>query len=131
MTSDMLNRFNRDTRWLATGLLGTVVFAALVLAAQLQEHHPKSVVLSEERVRTDVDHALTRIAPQENSSSEMGQQHQLRHPVPRSVLKQIATTFRRMQVPGISHIGKRLRECSSRRFPEQDGGHPSGQGSLT
>jgi hypothetical protein len=68
MTSDMLNRFNRDTRWLATGLLGTVVFAALVLAAQLQEHHPKSVVLSEERVQTDVDHALTKIAPTFSSS---------------------------------------------------------------
>jgi hypothetical protein len=47
MTSDMLNRFNRDTRWLATGLLGTVVFAALVLAVQLQEHHSESVAVPE------------------------------------------------------------------------------------
>jgi hypothetical protein len=31
-TSDTIRRFNRDTRWLATGLLGTLVFAALALA---------------------------------------------------------------------------------------------------
>jgi hypothetical protein len=72
MTSDMVNRFNRDTRWLAIGLLGTLVFAALVLAVQLQEHHSESVVVPEERVRTEVDHALAKIDPQENSSSQMG-----------------------------------------------------------
>jgi hypothetical protein len=33
-------RFNRDTGWLATGLVGTVVFAAIVLA--VQEHQPKA-----------------------------------------------------------------------------------------
>jgi hypothetical protein len=33
-------RFNRDTGWLATGLVGTVVFAAIVLA--VQEHHPNA-----------------------------------------------------------------------------------------
>ena len=31
---DMISRFNRDTVWLATGVLGTVVFAALVLAVE-------------------------------------------------------------------------------------------------
>ena len=82
MTSDMLNRFNRDTRWLATGLLGTVVFAALVLAVQLQEHHPESVVLPEERVQTGVVQALTKIAPQENSSSQMGAVTSTPAPVP-------------------------------------------------
>jgi hypothetical protein len=39
-TSDMIRRFNRDTWRLATGVLGAVVFAALVLA--VQEHHPKA-----------------------------------------------------------------------------------------
>jgi hypothetical protein len=33
-------RFNRDTGWLATGLVGTVVFAAIVLA--VQEHRPNA-----------------------------------------------------------------------------------------
>jgi hypothetical protein len=33
-----MRRFNRDTMLVATGLLGTVIFAALVLA--VQEHHP-------------------------------------------------------------------------------------------
>jgi hypothetical protein len=38
--SDTISKFNRDTLWLATGLLGTVVFAALVLA--FQERRPKA-----------------------------------------------------------------------------------------
>lgn len=33
-------RFNRDTGWLATGVVGTVIFAALVLA--IQEHQPSA-----------------------------------------------------------------------------------------
>jgi hypothetical protein len=37
---DVLRKFNRDTAWLVTGLMGTVVFAALVLA--FQERHPKA-----------------------------------------------------------------------------------------
>ena len=40
MTRDTISRFNRDTVWLATGVLGTVIFAALVLAAQ--EHQPNA-----------------------------------------------------------------------------------------
>jgi hypothetical protein len=39
-TSDVIRRFNRDTVWLATGVLGTVIFAALVLA--VQEHQPSA-----------------------------------------------------------------------------------------
>lgn len=70
MTSDMLKRFNRDTRWLATGLFGTVAFAALVLAVEIQEPHPKSVVLPEERMQTGVDHTPT--SPQENSFFQLG-----------------------------------------------------------
>jgi hypothetical protein len=38
VTSDTISRFNRDTVWLATGVLGTVIFAALVLA--VQDHQP-------------------------------------------------------------------------------------------
>ena len=38
--SGMIRRFNRDTVWLATGVLGTVIFAALVLA--IQERQPKA-----------------------------------------------------------------------------------------
>ncbi len=34
MTSDIIRSFNRETVWVATGLLGTLVFAALVLAFQ-------------------------------------------------------------------------------------------------
>jgi hypothetical protein len=40
VTSDTISKFNRETVWLATGVLGTVVFAALVLA--VQEWQPKA-----------------------------------------------------------------------------------------
>jgi|SRR5271165_2917288 len=39
-TSGMIRRFNRDTVWLATGVLGVVIFATLVLA--IQERQPKA-----------------------------------------------------------------------------------------
>ena len=46
MPSDMIKGFNRDTGWLATGVLGTVIFAALMLA--VQEHNPRKVTSTEE-----------------------------------------------------------------------------------
>jgi hypothetical protein len=42
--------FNRNTMWVATGLLGTVIFAALVLAAQ--EHHPLPADVAEKGMPT-------------------------------------------------------------------------------
>jgi hypothetical protein len=47
-TNDVIKRFNRDTGLLATGVLGVVVFAALLLAVLVQERHPKADDLSEE-----------------------------------------------------------------------------------
>jgi hypothetical protein len=55
-TSDMIRRFNRDTWRLATGVLGAVVFAALVLA--IQERHPKADDLTEEPRQTEGDFSL-------------------------------------------------------------------------
>jgi hypothetical protein len=37
---DTISRFNRDTVWLATGVLGALVFAALVLV--VQKHQPNA-----------------------------------------------------------------------------------------
>ena len=48
-TDDVLRRFNRDTEWLATGILGAMVSATLVLAALIQEGPPKSVDQAKER----------------------------------------------------------------------------------
>ena len=48
MTSDVIRGFNRDTARLATGVLGAIIFAALVLA--VQEHHPMKVNPTEEAV---------------------------------------------------------------------------------
>jgi hypothetical protein len=50
---DVLRSFNRDTAWLATGILGGVVCAALVLAvALIQEGHPKAVDQTKEERQT-------------------------------------------------------------------------------
>ena len=38
VTSDIIRRFNRDTGWVATGVLCAIIFAALLLA--VQERHP-------------------------------------------------------------------------------------------
>jgi hypothetical protein len=42
-TSAVIRGFNRDTRWLATGVLGVLVFSASVLAIQVAEHRPSAV----------------------------------------------------------------------------------------
>jgi hypothetical protein len=56
VTSDIIKGFNRDTRWLATGVLGSVVFAALVLA--VQEYHPTNVNPTGESVLAESDRSL-------------------------------------------------------------------------
>ena len=91
----MIRRFNRDTVWLATGVLGAVIFAALVLA--IQERQPKatqaerdfllnpnsaslwSVVANTSNANgkmtpgpgSSVDHAFIETPPQEIPSSQM------------------------------------------------------------
>ena len=95
MTSDIIRSFNRDTVWLATGLLGTVVFAALALAFQerrtnttqaerelLSKVNPATVesVVAKSASSDDkgtpgsessVDHALTETSLKEIPSSQM------------------------------------------------------------
>jgi hypothetical protein len=51
-TNDILRRFNRDTQWLATGILGALVSAALVLAVLIQEGQPKAVDQAKEERQT-------------------------------------------------------------------------------
>jgi hypothetical protein len=53
VTSDKIRGFNRDTWWLATGVLGAVIFAALALA--VQEYHPTKVNPAEEAVQAGRD----------------------------------------------------------------------------
>ena len=45
-----MRRFNRNTMVVATGILGTVIFAALVLA--VQEHHPLPAEVTEKAMQT-------------------------------------------------------------------------------
>jgi hypothetical protein len=55
-THHLIRRLNRDTAWVATGLLGTVFFAALVLA--LQEFHQKADGFTEEPTQTSTSGEL-------------------------------------------------------------------------
>ena len=93
MTSDTITRFNRDTVWLATGVLGTVVFAALVIAVQERQAAPAqaerdfifnpdsasvgSVIESPNSKgkmisgpESSVDHAFTETSPRKTPSSQ-------------------------------------------------------------
>jgi hypothetical protein len=56
VTSDIIRGFNRDTARLATGVLGIVIFAALVLA--VQEHHLTKLNPTEEAVQAGSDPLL-------------------------------------------------------------------------
>jgi hypothetical protein len=100
VTSDTIRGFDRDTAWLATGVLGAVVFAALVLT--VQEYHPTKVNPTEEAVQagsgrllnanvvtrgnvvaktsndkmasgegSGVDHAFNKTSPQDDPSSQI------------------------------------------------------------
>jgi hypothetical protein len=52
-TNDVLRRFNRETEWLAAGILGVLIFAALMLATSIQEGQPKAVDQAKEERQTD------------------------------------------------------------------------------
>jgi hypothetical protein len=54
-TNEVIRRFNRDTGWLATLVVGAVVSAALMLAALVQERHPKAADLTEEARQAEGD----------------------------------------------------------------------------
>jgi hypothetical protein len=57
VTNDIIRRFNRDTGWLATGVLGSVVFAALALA--VQERYPRKVNSTDGKVQVGTDLSLS------------------------------------------------------------------------
>jgi hypothetical protein len=93
--SETIRRFNRDTRWLATGVLGVLVCAVLVLAVLVQERKPKADDLTVVNANSSngftvtglngkssgdkttsgqassVDQASTEISPKEKSSPQM------------------------------------------------------------
>ena len=50
-TNDIIRKFNRETRWVAAGVLGAVVFAGLLLALMVQERYPNAVDSAEEAVQ--------------------------------------------------------------------------------
>ena len=55
MTSDMIRRFDRDTGWVATGVLCAIIFAALLLAtATLGPAAPPLLAQSAPRMETSM-----------------------------------------------------------------------------
>jgi hypothetical protein len=61
-TNEVLRRFNRETEWLATGILGTLIFAALILATLIQGGQPKAVDQAKEERQT-IGNALVNANP--------------------------------------------------------------------
>jgi hypothetical protein len=57
----VIKKFNRNTTWVATGLLGCVVFAALMVA--FQEPHAKTYNLTQEARQATVDPLVNANAP--------------------------------------------------------------------
>ena len=55
-TGAVISKFNRDTMVLTVGLLGTVILAGLLLAAQ--DLHPKAAVVTDEVTQTEGDLSL-------------------------------------------------------------------------
>jgi hypothetical protein len=72
-TNDVIRRFNRDTEWLATLVVGAVVSAALMLAVLVQDRHPKAADLTEKAEQAGGDLLLNAnvITPQEIPSPPM------------------------------------------------------------
>lgn len=128
-TNDVIRKFNRDTRCVAIGALGAVVFAGLMLALLVQERYPNAVDHTGEAVQAGGNFLLnTNVAKQRRDRRIMLMTRSLkilhtkilprRRKPPRrlqvafsrSLLKLISTTYRRTQAPGFRHAGKTLAE---------------------
>jgi hypothetical protein len=69
LTGDVIRSFNRDTAWLATGVLGALVVAALTLA--VQEYHPNVTQAGREfLLKANPAAAATLIAESPNSTGK-------------------------------------------------------------
>ena len=69
MTDDVIRSFNRDTAWLATGVLGALVLAVLMLA--VQEYQPKARQAEREfLLKANPAAVATLIAESSNSKGE-------------------------------------------------------------
>jgi hypothetical protein len=53
---EVLRRFDRETGWLATGLLGGLISAAMAIGVQLQKHPTEQVNLPVKTMEVGVDH---------------------------------------------------------------------------
>jgi hypothetical protein len=93
VTSDTISKFNRDTVWLTTGVLGTVVFAALVLV--IQECQPKARQAERNLLpRANLDRAGNVLAESSGSNGKMtaGQGSSVDHAFTENSIDEIPTS---------------------------------------
>jgi hypothetical protein len=88
---DTIRKFNRDTFWLATGVLGTVICATLVLAAQ--EHQPTPTQADRDRL-LDANPARVSsvIAIGANANGEMSSESGVDHEFVDNRLQEISSS---------------------------------------
>jgi hypothetical protein len=55
---EVLRRFDRETGWLATGLLGGLILAAMAIGVQLQKHRREQLNLPLKTMEVGVDHQV-------------------------------------------------------------------------
>jgi hypothetical protein len=89
VTSDVIRNFNRGTLLVATGVLGTVIFAALVLA--VQEHQSKATQSERDALlNANAVTATSVVAKSSNSDGKMtpGQGSSVDHPLTETSLQE-------------------------------------------
>ena len=55
---EVLRRFDRQIGWIATGLLGGLILAAMAIGVQLQKHQRERVNLPVKAMEVGVDHPV-------------------------------------------------------------------------
>jgi hypothetical protein len=93
VTGDTISKFNRDTVWLTTGVLGTVVFAALVLV--IQECQPKATQAQRDLLpKATLDRAGGVLAESSGSNGKMtaGQGSSVDHAFTENSIDEIPTS---------------------------------------
>src|ERR1700730_12992339 len=70
-----IQKFNRNTTWVATGLLGSVIFAALIIALQDRQSKSDDLANKESQSRVELSPrtggvAMTDLTPIEKSNAE-------------------------------------------------------------
>jgi hypothetical protein len=106
VTGDTISKFNRDTVWLTTGVLGTVVFAALVLV--IQECQPKATQAQPDLLpKATLDRAGGVLAESSGSNGKMtaGQGSSVDHAFTENSIDEIPASQTEIALPPVNLNG--------------------------